>query len=224
MGDSHKPATGRMVGTRTYASPEQLAGVIAVTSHTDLFSLGIILFEMFFVFGTAMERALVLADLRRRRLPAGFAAEHPHVARLVLALLHERPERRPTAAELLADPFVRVYAPAHAPIGDVCGAPPMAAAAATAAAAEQMQQCNVASHQQHHGGGGTGSSAPAEASVPPSPAAASARRLDDSASASHEALISAVASRDQTIAELQESMRRQQLELEALKRQLAERQ
>jgi serine/threonine protein kinase len=106
----------RLVGTKTYASPEQLAGSSVLSTQTDMYSLGVILFEMFFVFGTAMERARVLSELRTRRsLPAGFEAEYPAVARLVLWLLQERPEARPSAAELLCDPFVRQYAPSHAP-------------------------------------------------------------------------------------------------------------
>jgi serine/threonine protein kinase len=62
------------VGTRTYASPEQLDGSIALTAATDLYAAGIILLEMFTVFGTAMERARVLADARQHSLPKGINA------------------------------------------------------------------------------------------------------------------------------------------------------
>ncbi len=44
------------VGTLTYASPEQIKGQ-SCDNHADSYSLGIILFELFWAFDTNMERA-----------------------------------------------------------------------------------------------------------------------------------------------------------------------
>lgn len=50
----------------------------------DLFSLGVVAFELWHPFATAMERALLLRDLREGgRLPAEWEAAHPVVARLI---------------------------------------------------------------------------------------------------------------------------------------------
>jgi hypothetical protein len=106
------------IGTKTYASPEQqqtpTAAATPLTDKTDMFSVGLILFEMFIRCSTAMERARAMTDVRRGVFPEGFEAEYPPVASLVRALLAVDPLARPSAETILAHPFVAPFAPAHA--------------------------------------------------------------------------------------------------------------
>ncbi|RUS73257.1 hypothetical protein EGW08_018976, partial [Elysia chlorotica] len=53
------------VGTSAYASPEQLEGSL-YDSKSDMFSLGVILFEIFHVFSTEMERVKSIEKIRRK--------------------------------------------------------------------------------------------------------------------------------------------------------------
>ncbi|KAJ3067076.1 Eukaryotic translation initiation factor 2-alpha kinase, partial [Rhizoclosmatium hyalinum] len=67
------------VGTVTYASPEQLAPSedFSYTSKSDMFSVGIVLFEMLHPLGTGMERAQTLTNLRLGVLPEEFVRRWP---------------------------------------------------------------------------------------------------------------------------------------------------
>ena len=49
--------------------------------QADIYSLGIILFELFCAFGTEMERVKNIKDLRQGRLPQGFCEQWPEVVR-----------------------------------------------------------------------------------------------------------------------------------------------
>ncbi|KAJ1924325.1 hypothetical protein IWQ60_005281 [Tieghemiomyces parasiticus] len=92
------------VGTVTYAAPEQLDTTRPVPYGTkaDMFSLGIILFELLHPFATGMERVKVLEDLRRGCLPEIFVARRPVEASLILWLMAANPLQRPSADEVLA--------------------------------------------------------------------------------------------------------------------------
>ena len=65
------------VGTKTYASPEQLKSV-TYDEKSDIFSLGIIFFELFHPFPTQMERSLALKQLKEKKLfPIDFVKRWP---------------------------------------------------------------------------------------------------------------------------------------------------
>ncbi|OAD66045.1 hypothetical protein PHYBLDRAFT_69889 [Phycomyces blakesleeanus NRRL 1555(-)] len=69
------------VGTRTYASPEQLAHPPqAYDEKSDIYSLGIIFFELCQPFVTAMERADAIDHLKKGIFPEGFVEKHPKEA------------------------------------------------------------------------------------------------------------------------------------------------
>ncbi|NXW70255.1 E2AK1 kinase, partial [Hirundo rustica] len=87
------------VGTCLYASPEQLQG-----SHydfkSDMYSMGVILLELFQPFGTEMERTEVLTHLRTGQIPHAFYKKWPTQAKYVKLLTSPRAAERPTAAQL----------------------------------------------------------------------------------------------------------------------------
>ena len=74
----------------------------------DLFSLGVVLFEMGHPpFQTGMERLLTLRKLREKaELPAEFATGSSALRQIVLWLVHADPDKRPSAAQLLASPLL----------------------------------------------------------------------------------------------------------------------
>ncbi|KAG6924564.1 eukaryotic translation initiation factor 2 alpha kinase 1 [Chelydra serpentina] len=88
------------VGTCLYASPEQLQG-----SHydfkSDMYSVGVILLELFQPFGTEMERTKVLTSLRNGHVPSSFSNKWPVQTKYVKLLTSEVSSQRPTAAQLL---------------------------------------------------------------------------------------------------------------------------
>lgn len=63
----------QQVGTHLYMSPEQLRGC-QYNYKVDIYSLGLIFFELLVVFGTEMERIETLKSLRSSKFPTAFAA------------------------------------------------------------------------------------------------------------------------------------------------------
>merc|ERR1712137_312273 len=93
MGDDEQ-----IVGDYSYASPELRRGATCFQS-TDIFSLGVILFELFHNCTTNREK--YLRELRRRVLPSELLLNHSTVASLILWLMSPDPSERPTAAKIL---------------------------------------------------------------------------------------------------------------------------
>jgi serine/threonine protein kinase len=96
------------IGTFIYASPEQINAASttpsAYTWSADIYSLGILLVELFVPFPTGMERALVLGRLREHepRLPPDFVSWWPKQAALALWCIQPTPTLRPAATDILA--------------------------------------------------------------------------------------------------------------------------
>lgn len=68
----------------------------------DLYSLGVVVFELWNPMTTGMERAVLLRDLRERGvIPAELEASQPGVCRLIRWLLAASPADRPTARRVL---------------------------------------------------------------------------------------------------------------------------
>nr|KAG5712247.1 hypothetical protein BaRGS_014597 [Batillaria attramentaria] len=65
------------VGTRTYAAPEQMKGTV-YDRKCDMYSLGVILFEMCRLFKTGMERVKTLEGLREGKMPEEFVSKWKH--------------------------------------------------------------------------------------------------------------------------------------------------
>jgi len=87
------------VGTSFYRAPE-----IDSDEHdnrVDVYSLGMILFEMLYKMETQMERHHVLKALQKLVFPAGFEDSHPFAAQLIRQMLAPNPDDRLTTASLL---------------------------------------------------------------------------------------------------------------------------
>ena len=64
-------------GTYLYASPEQLSEHRCYDNKTDIYSLGILLFEMLCPFSTGMERVKTLMDIRQGKFSDKFIKTWP---------------------------------------------------------------------------------------------------------------------------------------------------
>ncbi|ETL84385.1 PEK/GCN2 protein kinase [Phytophthora nicotianae] len=95
------------VGTAFYRAPEQEREGQRYNQKADLFSLGILFFEMWSPpFTTLMERAQALTGLRERHeLPEAFSVSDD-VKKIILWLCERDPSKRPNAKELLASPLL----------------------------------------------------------------------------------------------------------------------
>ncbi|VDQ08839.1 unnamed protein product, partial [Trichobilharzia regenti] len=102
------------VGTFLYISPEVL--LLGCQKHrvyderVDIYSLGVILFEMFYrAMPTAMERVSVLTDLRKEKVifPKDWSQEElVNQTWLIRAMLQHDPSKRPSASDLLTSPRI----------------------------------------------------------------------------------------------------------------------
>ncbi|XP_061445601.1 eukaryotic translation initiation factor 2-alpha kinase 3 isoform X2 [Rhineura floridana] len=92
------------VGTKLYMSPEQIYG--NTYSHkVDIFSLGLILFELLYPFSTQMERVRTLSDVRSLTFPALFIQKYPQEYEMVKHMLSPCPMERPEAADIIENPL-----------------------------------------------------------------------------------------------------------------------
>jgi len=95
------------VGTLVYASPEQLVNGQSYDEKTDIYSLGIIFFEMLQPMHTKMERAHLLSNLRKNILPPEFLNKYPKESAFILWLLAPSPEDRPSASQIMKHEIFR---------------------------------------------------------------------------------------------------------------------
>ena len=89
------------VGTSTYAAPEQLKGS-GYNTKCDIFSLGVILFELFQSYGTEMERYRSLSDLRKGIIPDEIFQNWPVQTRYIELMTSENPAVRPSTKSMLS--------------------------------------------------------------------------------------------------------------------------
>lgn len=82
-----------------YASPEDPKGRSA-TSASNVYSLGVLLFELLGSFESARAHDIAMVDLRQRILPPSFLSENPQEAGFCLWLLHPEPSLRPTTRDI----------------------------------------------------------------------------------------------------------------------------
>ncbi|KQJ83323.1 eIF-2-alpha kinase GCN2 isoform X2 [Brachypodium distachyon] len=90
------------VGTYFYTAPEVEQKWPQINEKVDMYSAGVIFFELWHPFSTAMERHLVLTDLKQKGdSPISWAAQFPGQSNLLRRLLCPSPSDRPSAVELL---------------------------------------------------------------------------------------------------------------------------
>ncbi|KAJ3319109.1 hypothetical protein HDV06_006668 [Boothiomyces sp. JEL0866] len=97
------------IGTPVYIAPEILARTGKYNSKVDMYSLGIVFFEMIYPLTTGMQRAVVLRDLRNPDIK--FPDDFPYVQlkdqhEIIKQLLDHLPHVRPSCAQLLQSPLV----------------------------------------------------------------------------------------------------------------------
>ena len=120
---SHKTRTGLVLGTPAYMSPEQCEGRASVDHRTDIYALGVVLYEMLtgrvpFI-GEGYGEILVQHLTQQPVPPSQFRMMSPHVEQVVLKALEKRPEMRyPTMDEFIramSDPVG--YVESHGGVG-----------------------------------------------------------------------------------------------------------
>ncbi|XP_056914373.1 eukaryotic translation initiation factor 2-alpha kinase 3 isoform X2 [Takifugu flavidus] len=92
------------VGTKLYMSPEQLSGN-SYSHKVDIYSLGLILFELLCPFRTQMERVRTLTEVRALRFPEVFSKNNQQELNMVHSMLSWSPCERPEAAEIIGLPL-----------------------------------------------------------------------------------------------------------------------
>ncbi|KAE8290355.1 Eukaryotic translation initiation factor 2-alpha kinase 3 [Larimichthys crocea] len=92
------------VGTKLYMSPEQLSGN-SYSHKVDIYSLGLILFELLYPFRTQMERVRTLTEVRALRFPEVFSKNNVQELSMVHSMLSWSPSERPEAAEIIGTPL-----------------------------------------------------------------------------------------------------------------------
>ncbi|KAF8060720.1 kinase-like domain-containing protein [Lyophyllum atratum] len=98
------------VGTRLYIAPEVQSRKRGPRNHNkaDMYSLGIVFFEMNYTFSTGAERIAVIEDLRKPGIffPNGWDPHRTRQREIITWLLQHQPSNRPTALELSQSPLV----------------------------------------------------------------------------------------------------------------------
>ena len=85
-------------------SPEQLERK-SYDHKVDIYSLGLILFELLVPFSTQMERVQTLSALRKLKFPSHFIRSKEY--ELVLRMLSHKPIQRPETTEIISTDFLK---------------------------------------------------------------------------------------------------------------------
>ena len=101
---TNQTTSGTVMGTYNYMSPEQRESSENVTERSDLYLVGVVMYEMF-----------------AGKIPTGFFPEpirlndeiEPELNRLILGCLNQDPELRPRSAELLKNDLLAISQDSH---------------------------------------------------------------------------------------------------------------
>jgi eukaryotic-like serine/threonine-protein kinase len=105
-GDSRLTATGMAIGTPAYMSPEQSAGERTIDGRSDLYSLGVVGYQMLsgqLPFQAASTPAMLVKHISERPVPVDHRREGipPDLARAIMLLLEKDPSNRFPSAQAL---------------------------------------------------------------------------------------------------------------------------
>lgn len=88
-----------------YKSPEETQERQSIFA-SDVYKLGVLLFELFCMFETIEEKLGIMSNLRHRVLPPQMLLKWPKVSSFCLWLLHPEPTSRPKMSEVLKSEFL----------------------------------------------------------------------------------------------------------------------
>ncbi|KAK4714742.1 hypothetical protein R3W88_020649 [Solanum pinnatisectum] len=94
-----------LMETNWYTSPEEIAGAPSPCA-SDVYRLGVLLFELFCTFSSPEEKSTTMHSLRHRVLPPQLLLKWPKEASFCLWLLHPEPSNRPKMGDLLESDFL----------------------------------------------------------------------------------------------------------------------
>ncbi|XP_010260211.1 PREDICTED: protein SPA1-RELATED 3-like isoform X2 [Nelumbo nucifera] len=94
-----------LVESNWYTSPEEVAGAPS-SFASDIYRLGVLLFELFCTFSSMEEKLRTMSNLRHRVLPPQLLLKYPKEASFCLWLLHPQPSPRPKMSEVLQSEFL----------------------------------------------------------------------------------------------------------------------
>jgi eukaryotic translation initiation factor 2-alpha kinase 1 len=87
------------IGTSQYAAPEQL-GNIYYDNKVDIYSLGLVLLELFYPFKTRMEKHEIQENLKVRRVvPSIISEKFPKIGDLIISMTESDPLKRPNICQ-----------------------------------------------------------------------------------------------------------------------------
>ncbi|KAL0910004.1 hypothetical protein M5K25_020925 [Dendrobium thyrsiflorum] len=90
------------VGTYFYTAPEIEQRWPQINEKVDMYSLGVVFFELWHPFATVMERHIILSDLKQKGvLPDPWVAKFPMQSAILQRLMSPGPADRPSATDLL---------------------------------------------------------------------------------------------------------------------------
>lgn len=100
--DSKPLELSTRVGTKLYSSPEQEGSTNGdYDERTDIYSLGIIFFELWYPFRTNYDRIEQITKLKEGLVPGKFAESHPRQWKLISSMIQRQLQDRPTATMIL---------------------------------------------------------------------------------------------------------------------------
>ncbi|CAH2250064.1 interferon-induced, double-stranded RNA-activated kinase-like [Pelobates cultripes] len=85
-------------GTPSYMAPEQKKDTYE--NEVDIFPLGLILFELLWIYGSHHEKSYEWMKIRAGQLPEKFKTQNPYEESVIRKMLCEDPKGRPTACDL----------------------------------------------------------------------------------------------------------------------------
>ena len=101
--------TVKKVGTAIYSSPQQLNGRKS-TIGDDIYSMGIMMFEILSQFKTQMEKAKMIQNLRNfQELPSSFTKTYPQESEMILKMVSKEREKRPNTVNILQSELFQMW-------------------------------------------------------------------------------------------------------------------